>query len=70
LNKKVLYDKTTDKVNSKIVNMKHRVSICNKSDYLDKINQVSQVNDLLSESRKLNDDFYKKVIEIFDKFIK
>jgi hypothetical protein len=70
LNKKVLYVKTTDKVNSKIVNMKHRVSICNKSDYLDKINQVSQVNDLLSESRKLNDDFYKKVIEIFDKFIK
>jgi hypothetical protein len=69
LNKKVLYFKTTDKVNSKIINMKHRVPICTNSNYLNKIDQISKSDNMLAESRKLNDNFYFKVIELLDNYL-
>lgn len=68
LEKKVLYVKTTDTVNSKIVNMKHRVPICDSSNYLKKLEYVSYPKNMLLESRKLNDNFYIKVINIFKEY--
>jgi len=68
LNKKVIYYQSSEKLNSKIVNLKHRVPICNKSNYIDKITNLSHTNNLLTESRSLNDLFYKKVLEIFNHF--
>jgi len=66
MNKKVLYVKTVGKVNSKIINMKHRVQSCDINDYLEKIMHVSSTHGLLDESRKLNDDFYEKTIKILE----
>ena len=69
LNKEVLYFKTTDTVNSKIINLKHRIPICDSSNFAEKINNVSSTKGMLSESRKLNDDFYSKSIKIFQKYL-
>ena len=69
LNKEVLYFKTTDTTNSKIVNLKHRVPICDLSNFSEKINSVSSTKGMLSESRKLNDDFYLKTIKIFQEYL-
>lgn len=70
LNKEILYFQTTDTTNSKIINMKNRVSICNESNHTEKIKTLSSTRGMLKESRELNDNFYKKVIKIFDDFIK
>lgn len=70
LDKKVSYVKTTDFVNSKIINMKHRVPICDTSNYMEKLESVSFSKDMLVESRKLNDEFYVKVKKIFDEYLK
>lgn len=70
LDKKVLYVKTTDTVNSKIINMKNRIPICVSLDCLEKMENVSHSKDMLSESRKLNDVFYDKVLKIFDEHLK
>lgn len=64
LDKKVLYVKTTDSVNSKILNMKHRIPICDTYDCLKKINHVSSTQGMLLESRNLNDVFYEKTIKL------
>lgn len=68
LDKKVLYVKTGDKVNSKFINMKNRIPICDTSDYWKKLNSVSSSNGMLLESRKLNDEFYNKVIEKMEEY--
>ena len=70
LNKEVLYVKTTDKVNSKIINMKHRVTICDNLNYNENLIPTSKSQGVLIESRKLNDSFYEKVIKIFEEYIK
>jgi len=69
LNKKVLYVKTLGKINSKIINMKHRIPICDTYDYLEKIKFVSSTEGMLEESRKINDDFYKKTINILENLL-
>jgi len=68
MNKKVIYYSESNEVNSKIINLKHRVNICNKFNYMEKIQNISHCENLLEESRKLNDEFYKKVINIFEKY--
>jgi len=70
LNKEVAYFQTTDTTNSKIINMKNRIPICNKLNYLEKIENMSSTKGMLNESRKLNDNFYNRVIKIFDEYIK
>lgn len=70
LNKEILYFQTTDTTNSKIINMKNRVSICNESNYIEKIKTLTSTKGMLKESRELNDNFYKKVIKVFDDFVK
>ena len=69
LDKKVSYIQTTDKVNSKFINMKHRIPVCNSKNYYKIINQISSTKGMLSECRKLNDDFYIKVIEMLENYI-
>jgi exopolysaccharide biosynthesis predicted pyruvyltransferase EpsI len=64
MNKKVLYFNNTNEINSKFLNLKHRIPICNKEDYKEKIYNLSKVTGLLEESRYLNDNFYKDVISI------
>ena len=46
--------------------MKHRVEICDSTNYESKIGKISSTNDLLFESRHLNDEFYKKVIKLLE----
>ena len=69
LDKEVLYFKTTDTINSKILSMKHRIPICDLSNFSEKINNISSTKGMLSESRKLNDDFYIKTIKIFQEYL-
>lgn len=64
MNKKVLYYLENDLINTKFFNIKHRVPVCNKSNYLEKIKNISSVCGLKEESRYLNDMFYKKVLDI------
>jgi len=64
MNKKVLYFNDTDELNSKFINLKNRVPICDTKNYKDKIYNLSKVTGLLEESRSLNDSFYKDVISI------
>jgi len=68
MNKRVVYYSEGNNVNSKIINLKHRVNICNKSNYIEIIKNVSYCENLLEESRKLNDEFYKKVISIIENY--
>lgn len=64
LNKKVLYYvEDFQTINSKMVHLKHRIPYCNKDNWENKINSVSRSHDMLAESRKLNDDFYQKVVK-------
>lgn len=64
LNKKVLYYLDNNLPNTKFFNLKHRVQICNKNDYLEKLKNISYSCGLKEESRYLNDNFYKKVLDI------
>jgi hypothetical protein len=68
LNKKVVYFSESDKINSKIINLKHRVPICNTTNFIDPITYTSRSDGMLYESRHLNDMFYKKVIKILDEY--
>ena len=61
LGKKVLYYTEDEKINLKYYNMKNRVEFCNSIDYSEKINIISSLKNFKEESRKFNDDFYKKV---------
>lgn len=70
LEKEVMYYKTSEIVNSKIMNMKHRVTICDESDYLEKIEFMSSTKGMLKESRKLNDEFYKQTMMVVSDFFK
>lgn len=69
LDKKVLYVKTTEKINSKIVNMKNRIPNCTINDYSEKIKFIGSTQGMLDESRKLNDDFYNKTISILESIL-
>jgi len=60
LNKKVAIFSDTGKINSKLINIKHRVSICNSNNYLEVLKYSSRCIGLLEESRYLNDRFYEK----------
>ena len=63
LNKKVaMYQ--PDRINSKMVNMRHRVPSCNEGNYLEVLKHTSRSEGLLEESRYLNDVFYSEVKEI------
>jgi exopolysaccharide biosynthesis predicted pyruvyltransferase EpsI len=66
LNKKVVYFSESEKINSKIINLKHRVPICNTTNFKESINYASRSDGMLYESRHLNDMFYKKVIKILE----
>jgi hypothetical protein len=50
--------------------MKHRVTICDESDYLEKIENISSAKGMLKESRKLNDEFYKQTMTVVSDFFK
>lgn len=63
LSKKVLYY-PYDEMNSKFLNIKHRVNMCNKDNYLDKIHNITHINGFKEECRQLNDDFHKEVINL------
>lgn len=64
LDKKVLYYLDNDSPNTKYFNLKHRVPVCNEKNYLSKIKNISNTSGLKEESRYLNDEFYKKVLDI------
>lgn len=66
MNKKVLYFNDTNELNSKFLNLKHRIPICNAQDYKEKIYNLSNVTGLLEESRNLNDNFYRKLLSILN----
>ena len=68
LNKNVVFYNDAG-VNSKMINMKHRVNYCNKDNYITKLDISSKSQNLLYESRMLNDIFYNKVISILEKEI-
>lgn len=63
LNKKVIYYNDDGDINSKFLYLKHRVDICNHSDYKSKIEICNQTFGMLKESRYLNDQFYNSVLE-------
>lgn len=64
MNKKVLYYKEDNIINSKFLNLKHRVPICNKKNFYDLINSCSYVSNMKEESRYLNDLFLSKIMEL------
>lgn len=64
LNKKVLYHSSNENVNSKFVNLKQGINICNSENYKDLLETSSSSVGLLEESRYLNDKFYNKVVDI------
>lgn len=68
LNKKVCYFSESSEMNSKIINLKHRIPICNTTNFKDSINYASHSYGMLYESRHLNDMFYKKVIRILEEY--
>lgn len=68
LNKKVIYFSESKKVNSKIINLKHRVPICDTTNFEDLIDCASHSDGMLYESRHLNDLFYKRVIKILEDY--
>ncbi len=39
------------------------------TNFSEKINNISSTKGMLSESRKLNDDFYLKTIKIFQEYL-
>jgi hypothetical protein len=59
---------TAGKVNSKIINLKHRVPICDTTNFEDLIDCASRSDGMLYESRHLNDLFYKRVIKILEDY--
>lgn len=63
LNKKVAIYRS-DKVNSKMINMRHRVPFCDENNYLKVLKYISRSEGLLGESRYLNDVFYSEVKDI------
>jgi len=64
MNKKVLHFDEINELNSKFINLKHRIPTCSSKNYKEKIYNLSKVSGLLEESRYLNDCFYKDVLSI------
>ena len=64
MSKKVLYYNYDNLVNSKYLNIKHRVDICTKDNYLEKIYNISSTEGFKEECRLLNDNFHKEVIKL------
>jgi len=69
LNKKVVTLQVLDNMNSKMINLRHRVPVCTKENYLEMLSYTSRSEGLLRESRYLNDRFYEEVKEILYGFI-
>jgi hypothetical protein len=61
--KVVVYVEPGKKINSKFLYSKHRPLVCDESNYLDVLENVSIPIGLLKESRKLNDNFYHRVCQ-------
>jgi hypothetical protein len=64
MSKKVLYYNYGNLVNSKYLNIKHRVDTCTKDNYLEKIYNISSTEGFKEECRLLNDNFHKEVIKL------
>lgn len=68
LNKKVVAYSKEGKVNSKITNGKHRIMICNNSNYAELLDHSSSSQGLLKESRYLNDNFFNKFKQVIKEY--
>jgi len=66
LDKKVVYFNDDGDINSKFFYLKHRVDMCNSSNYKLKLQLCNQTFGLLKESRTINDEFYKKVFKTLE----
>jgi hypothetical protein len=66
LNKKVVYynKNKNEVINSKFLNLKHGINVCNSENYKEILEIASSPIGLLKESRYLNDKFYTKVVNI------
>ena len=64
LGKKVAYFNEGFDINSKFINIKNRVSLCNRHNYELVLENSNSVNGLIKESRFLNDMFYKQLIKL------
>ena len=64
LGKKVCYFNEDKDINSKFINLRNRVHICNRHNYEVMVKNSSNVDGLIKESRFLNDMFYKKLIKL------
>jgi hypothetical protein len=58
-----VYVEPGQKINSKFIYTKHRPVLCNSYNYRERLEQMSLPVGLLQESRKLNDNFYQRVIQ-------
>lgn len=70
LNKNVLYYNESEKIISKITHLKHRIPICNQNNYLEISNNISRSQNMLKESRYINDVFHQKVISKVQELLK
>ena len=70
LNKKVLYYPGPNKLNSKFLNLKHGINVCDEENYKKLLETSSHSVGLLKESRYLNDEFYTKVVNIVQNLMK
>lgn len=66
LGKKVVLYKDVDNINSKMINLKHRVLSCGPTDYMDILAISSKVEGYLQECRYFNDQFYNDVKTILE----
>lgn len=64
LSKKVLYYQYPGPINSKYLNIKNRVPICNKDNYMEKIYNLTSIEGFKEECRNLNDNFHKEVLKL------
>ena len=64
LGKKVVYFNEDNEINSKFINNRNRVHICNRDNYKILLEHSSSVNGLIKEGRFLNDMFYNQLIKM------
>lgn len=63
LGKKVVYFNEDNEINTKFINIRNRVHICNRNNYKTLLENSPSLNGLIRESRFLNDIFYKQLIK-------
>jgi hypothetical protein len=63
LGKKVVYFNEDNEINTKFINIRNRVHICNRNNYKTLLENSCSLNGLIKESRFLNDIFYKQLIK-------